>query len=150
LARALRVDKLTLAGLEATLRLYRDPEVALKSIPTLRYLTRSEAELKRLAHVLARGLRGVLPSERFAVSVVAEHSEVGGGSLPGEALPTFCVALKAREGRPRAEAIAHSLRQNTPSIFARIQNEETLFDPRTLEVGEMREIVNAAIAFRTL
>src|SRR5205814_1536893 len=67
LARALRVDKFTLAALEATLRLYRDPEQAKAAIPTLRYLTRTLPELRRLATRLKTRLTAVLPGDRFSL-----------------------------------------------------------------------------------
>ncbi len=143
LARALRVDKLTLAALEATLRLYRDPEQAVRSIPTLRYLARTEPELKRLAQRLLARLRDVLPAEKFTISVVPEHSQVGGGSLPGENLPTWCVSLKSRDGAISPDQIAALLRRNTPAVFARIKADALLFDPRTLEPDELALIAEA-------
>lgn len=143
LARALRVDKLTLAGLEATLRLYRDPAAARAAIPTLRYLTRTLPELRRLAGQLQKRLRAVLPADRFAFTLVPERSQVGGGSLPGEDLPTVCVALRALDGQPSAEQIAARLRRNRPPVFARIQKEAVLFDPRTLEPEELPLIAAA-------
>jgi L-seryl-tRNA(Ser) seleniumtransferase len=143
LARALRVDKLTLAGLEATLRLYREPDRAMQQIPTLRYLTRSLPELKRLARQLKARLQPVL-GDSFLLSLLPERSQVGGGSLPGENLPTICVALCSRSGSPSADAIASALRKHTPPIFARIKSDHVLFDPRTLETDELAWIAQAA------
>jgi L-seryl-tRNA(Ser) seleniumtransferase len=143
LARALRVDKLTLAGLEATLRLYRDPEQARLAIPTLRYLTRTLPELRRLAVRLKARLRTVLTPERFALSLVSERSQVGGGSLPGEDLPTVCVALRGVASAPSAERIAAHLRRHSPPVFARIYRDAVLFDPRTLEPEEFAVIADA-------
>lgn len=149
LARALRIDKLTLAALEATLRLYRDPERARREIPTLRYLTRTEPELRRMANRLRLLLRRVLPEERFVVELVREQSQVGGGSLPGENLPTVCVALRARVGRPAAEEIATLLRRNGPPIFTRIKSDAVLMDPRTLEPEELGLIAAALNPLRS-
>jgi len=146
LARALRVDKLTLAALEATLRLYRDPERALQAIPTLRYLTRTEPQLRRLAQRLRARLRDVLPADRFSVTLVPEQSQVGGGSLPGQNLPTVCVAVRAYSGQPSPDAIAAALRRHTPPVFARIKEDAVLFDPRTLEPEELNPIADAARA----
>ena len=143
LARALRVDKLTLAGLEATLRLYRDPEQARLAIPTLRYLTRTLPELRRLAVRLKAGIQSVLPPGRFTVVLLSERSQVGGGSLPGEDLPTFCVALRADSASPSADRIAAHLRRHHPPVFARIHHEAVLFDPRTLEPEELAVIAHA-------
>jgi L-seryl-tRNA(Ser) seleniumtransferase len=144
LARALRVDKFTLAALEATLRLYREPDRAMQAIPTLRYLARQLPELRRLAQRLARGLRAALPPDRFAVTLLPERSQVGGGSLPGEDLPTVCVRLCPLTGDPPAERVAASLRAHTPPVFGRIKDGAVLFDPRTLEAEEVTVIVAAA------
>lgn len=143
LARALRVDKLTLAGLEATLRLYQDPERARLAIPTLRYLTRALPELRRLAVRLKARIRTVLPPDRFSLDLRAERSQVGGGSLPGEDLPTVCVALCAVGGLPSANTIAAHLRRHHPPVFARIHRDSVLFDPRTLEPEELVVIADA-------
>ena len=143
LARALRADKLTLAALEATLRLYRDPERALREIPTLRYLRRSYAELRALAETLKLRIEALLPKDRFELKLIEGASEVGGGSLPGELLPTVCVALQSRTGSPAPDEIAKALRKNDPPIFARIKADRILFDPRTLEQAEIEEIAIA-------
>ncbi len=143
LARALRVDKLTLAGLEATLRLYRDPARASAAIPTLRYLTRTEPELRHFASRLKTRMQAVLPPERFTLALVKERSQVGGGSLPGEDLPTVCVSLCAADGSPTADRIAAHLRQHTPPVFARIKHNAVLFDPRTLDAEEFACIASA-------
>lgn len=144
LARALRVDKFTLAALEATLRLYRDPERARQKIPTLRYLSRTEPELRLMAQRLQRKLRAVLPAGMFSLSLVPERSQVGGGSLPGENLPTVCVALRSSEGTPSVEEISAALRHHSPPIFARIRDDAVLFDPRTLEMDEL-DIITVAV-----
>ena len=144
LARALRVDKFTLAALEATLRLYRDPAQAVQAIPTLRYLSRTEPELRRMAQQLRRKLRAVLPPERFALDLVSESSQVGGGSLPGENLPTVCVRLRAPDGSPDADEMARRLRLHTPAVFARIKFDAILFDPRACEPAELVTIADAA------
>jgi L-seryl-tRNA(Ser) seleniumtransferase len=146
LARALRVDKFTLAALEATLRLYRDPEQAVQAIPTLRYLSRQLPELRPLARKLAGGLRAALGEDRFIVTLAPEQSRVGGGSLPGEDLPTVCVSLRARSGDPSADEMAARLRTYTPPVFGRIREDAILFDPRTVDNDEIPVIVAAARA----
>ena len=143
LARALRIDKLTLAGLEATLRLYRDPEQARLAIPTLRYLTRTLPELRRLATRLKAKIRAALPADRFTVALAAERSQVGGGSLPGEDLATVCVALRAVGGGPSPDRMAAHLRRHHPPVFARIAHDAVLFDPRALEPEEFAIIADA-------
>lgn len=142
LSRALRIDKLTLAALEATLRLYRDPERALTEIPTLRYLTRGSEEILRMARSLKRRIDSA-SAGRLTTTVVEESSEIGGGSLPGEILPTRCVAIRAGAGGPTPDRIAEQLRLHTPPIFARIRADAVLLDPRTLESAEFAAIAEA-------
>ncbi len=142
LARALRVDKFTLAALEATLRLYRDPSRAVAEIPTLRYLLRDPSFLKRSAQRLKRAIEAACP-ETYLLEIVSSFSQVGGGSLPGEMLPTWCVRLKLSDGSLTEEEIASGLRKNKPPVFARIQEEALLLDPRTLEEREFQAIASA-------
>ena len=143
LARALRPDKLTLAALEATLRIYCDPDRALLEIPTLRYLNRQLGELTSTAEALRDRLAAALGSA-FIVACVPETSQVGGGSLPGEELPTVCVSLTARDGEPDADAIAAAFRRNDPPIFARIRHDAVLLDPRTLDPADTEIVIEAA------
>ena len=143
LARALRVDKLTLAGLEATLRLYRDPETALREIPTLRYIARTAQKLEFMAGLLATLLKTSLPKEKYTIRLVPEQSQVGGGSLPGENLPTICVALSSIDSSITPDAIAAHLRRHNPAIFARIRDNAVLFDPRTMEDDEVSQIAES-------
>jgi L-seryl-tRNA(Ser) seleniumtransferase len=146
LARALRVDKFTLAALEATLRLYREPTAALEAIPTLRYLTRTPVKLRSMAQRLSRQMRNKVDTEQFIVATISERSQVGGGSLPGEDLPTTCVSLRSRTGKPSPDAIAAALRRHKPAIFTRIREDAVLLDVRTLEESEFSQIVAAVRA----
>jgi len=143
LARALRVDKLTLAALEATLRLYRDREQAAQAIPTLRYFHRTMPEIARLARQLHRALQRVLPKERFRIEFRRDYSEVGGGSLPEERLDTLCVALRSADRELSSETIAKRLRHAPIPVFTRVQDDWVLFDPRTLEAEEIKVIADA-------
>jgi len=142
LARALRVDKLTLAALEATLKLYRDPERARQEIPTLRYLSRTQEELRAMANDLQQRIQAAVENG-LRVELVDEHSQVGGGSLPGENLPTVCVRLCPPEGGLSEEGLAARLRANEPPIFARLKEGALLLDPRTLEQEEFEKITEA-------
>lgn len=135
LYRALRPDKLTLAALEATLGLYRDPQRALAGIPVLRMLTTPLPELDRRARALAAALAGL------EVEVVDAGSKVGGGSYATEELPSRAVALRPR-GRG-AEALAQALRDGDPPVFVRIQDGRLLLDPRTLLPGDEPALVRA-------
>ena len=141
LARALRVDKLTLAALEATLRLYRDPEKARREIPTLRYMSRTSDELSGMAETL-RSAVSKATKRQFTVDTIQAKSQVGGGSLPGEDLPTTCVRIRPLDDMS-VEELAAQLRNNSPPIFCRIKDDAVLLDPRTLEQGEIAEIGTA-------
>lgn len=142
LARALRCDKLTLAALEATLRLYLDEETARREIPTLRYLSRSYEQLEGMAGRLLEAIAEVAGSV-FGLETVAEQSQVGGGSLPGEDLPTCCVRVRPTGSGLSVEDMAACLRRYAPAIFARIKDQALLLDPRTLEEEEFAEIAGA-------
>ena len=131
LARALRIDKLSLAALEATLRLYRDPERAVREIPVLAMLTTDEAALAGRATELADAI-----GER--ARVVRAAAKVGGGALPLLELEGPVVAL---EGEP--EALARALRGHQPPVIARIHDGRLLLDPRTLTDEEIRLVAGA-------
>lgn len=141
LARALRLDKLALAALEATLRLYLDPETATREIPTLHTITRPISEIEASAHDLKKRIEA-LGRSQVRVEVTDGISEVGGGSLPGERLPTRIVALISSSMEPNETALA--FRQNDPPIFGRIADERFLLDMRTVLNGEL-ETITAAI-----
>ena len=129
LARALRPDKLTLAALEATLGVYRDPQAARRAIPVLRMLTESPEDLRARAAELAAAL------PRGAADVVPGASEAGGGSFPGTSLPTSLVRLSA--GRLGADALAERLRAGRPPLIARIEDGHVVVDVRTLLPGQV-------------
>jgi L-seryl-tRNA(Ser) seleniumtransferase len=140
LHRAVRVDKMTLAGLEATLHLYRDPQRALKQVPTLRMLTRPLASLQRSAASLARRLRAAARG-RFTVELKDGRSQVGGGALPLGDLPTRLVAVKSL-GEPVAR-IEEKLRARAVPVIARTHQERLLLDVRTMLPGDDREAARA-------
>ena len=123
--RAMRADKLTLAALEATLRLYRDPARAVRDVPVLRMLTTDPATLSRRAERLAAAI-----PPRFAPRLEPGLSAVGGGSFPDARLPTTLVTLDP--GARGAHAVALDLRLGEPSILARVSGDRVILDPRTL------------------
>jgi L-seryl-tRNA(Ser) seleniumtransferase len=129
LARALRIDKLSLAALEATLRLYRDPERARREIPVLAMLDASEAELEARARRLAELAGG---------EVVRAAAKVGGGALPLLELEGPVVALEGP-----AEELAARLRAADPPVLARIAEGRVLLDPRTLAEEELPWVARA-------
>ena len=143
LARAMRVDKLTLAGLEATLSLYAEPDRAKAAIPTLRYLGRGQQELKSAAQALRRMVIRRMPAGAAAVRVMAGLSAVGGGSLPDAHLPTHVVVITPRIEGPSAAQLAVRLRKATLPIFGRITAGELLLDVRTVDQNEMRLLADA-------
>jgi L-seryl-tRNA(Ser) seleniumtransferase len=140
LTRALRVDKLTLAALEATLRLYLDEEKAVREIPTLYLLTRSAEELRVAAQELADGLRVVF-REQASVEVTEGVSQVGGGSLPTEELPTSLVAVRSRHFS--IQALAEAMRRVELPVMAIMRKEALLFDVRTIFRREIQECIES-------
>jgi L-seryl-tRNA(Ser) seleniumtransferase len=124
-ARAVRADKMTLAGLEATLVLYRQPEAAVRAVPVLRMLTLGAEELAQRATRLAASC----PPE-LRPTLEPGESAVGGGSFPGAVLPTTLVALEA--GAIGPDGLALRLRLGDPPVVARVGGGRVLLDPRTL------------------
>ncbi len=145
LCRSLRVDKVTLAGLEATLRLYRDPERALTEIPALRMIAVGPERLRERAARLAAALeaRGV------RARVTPASSLVGGGTCPGVALDTFAVVPES--GRSAA-ALARRLRRGEPPVLARVDGGRLGLDLRTVEPEEeaplAERVIQACLADR--
>jgi L-seryl-tRNA(Ser) seleniumtransferase len=134
LARALRVDKLTIAALEATLAAYVEPGRARRELPAVAMLAAPlqaiESHALRLRDILRDALAGVRLDAPLDIEVVAEAGEVGGGALPGAVLPTAAVALSGA-GRSAA-ALERRLRRGRPPVIARIREERVLLDARTL------------------
>ena len=143
LARAVRLDKMTLAALEVTLRLYLDEERLFAEVPTLRMLTMPAAEAKRRAEALAAAI-GAACGDACAVATVADVSRAGGGALPMEDIPTTVVALAPRA--LSATALEERLRLGEPAVIARIKDGRLLLDPRTLRADEEPEVVAALAA----
>ena len=138
-ARAVRADKFTLAALEATLALYRDPETARREIPVLRMLTADDVELKRRAEALHKA---VAPHVR--AEVAAGESEVGGGSFPGTKLKTWTVRLTA-DGLT-ADAFLARLRAADPPVIGRIENGRVILDARTIDAADIPAVARAVEA----
>ncbi len=132
LNRALRIDKLTLAALESTLIAYLSEGEAIKEIPTLRMLTIPVALLRKRAGRLERLLKR--ETEGAFIEMVQEHSQVGGGALPLQNLPTWAVAIKPHQAR--VEALEAELRSQAPPIIARISDDQLILDLRTIQADE--------------
>ena len=135
LARALRVDKLTLAALEATLQAYVDG-TALQEIPVLSMLAQTPEELRQRAESLCRrmGESGV------TAEVVSTENPVGGGAVPTQTLHSFAVAVVPRDS---AAALEAQLRQRPVPIIVRIAHDRCLLDMRTLFPADLDEILQA-------
>lgn len=136
-ARVVRIDKLTLAALETTLRFYQDPALAARSIPVLSMLGARPEELEREARSRASALE-----ERFgahcAFTVAADNGEVGGGSLPGVPLPTWVVELSPHA--MTVDQLEQHLRLGEPPIVGRIRRDRYVLDVRTLTAADWDEI----------
>jgi L-seryl-tRNA(Ser) seleniumtransferase len=122
-ARAMRVDKLTLSALEATLRLYLEPERALKEIPVLAMLTESTKEVESRAHAVAR----TLSDGGLAVEVTPTKASVGGGAFPTAEIPSAAIAL-----RENATELEEKLRHADPPVIGRIADGRLLLDLRAV------------------
>jgi L-seryl-tRNA(Ser) seleniumtransferase len=140
LARAVRVDKLTLAALEATIRLRLTGRLA--EIPVERMIGTPVEDIRRRAAMWSVKLeeRGV------GTSLVPGESAVGGGSLPGHALPTVLIALSGPASR-----LAAALRHGDPPVIARIEKDACCIDPRTVLRGEDETLIDAVeVAFKAV
>ncbi len=142
LARALRLDKLSIAAMEATLRLYLDPERAAAEIPTLAMLTAEPEVLRKRARSLAKKIAA---ESGFTADVVEDVSRAGGGALPMEDLPTWTVAVTS--DAYSANHIEAGLRRADPPVVCRIRDDRVVLDVRTIADGE---ITLVAAAFSSL
>jgi len=140
LLRALRVDKLTIAALDGTLRLYRDERQALTEIPTLRMLTLSAAELTVRGKRLLRRFSRALPAA-VSLSLVSGTSQVGGGALPLAELPTALIAVEAEGLSPHE--LERRLRTSPVPVIGRIYKGKFLLDLRTILDDDLPALLSA-------
>jgi L-seryl-tRNA(Ser) seleniumtransferase len=145
LMRAFRLDKMTLAALEATLRLYLNEQRALRDVPVLRMLGTPPEELRRRAEALAARLRA---SPGLSSAEAREDTAfVGGGSLPDQALATWVVEVQARDVSDAA--LASRLRSGNPAVMGRLRDGKLVFDLRTVfteQEAPLAEAVEKAAA----
>jgi len=127
LTRALRIDKLTLAALESTLLLYLDEKKAMEEIPTLRMLTLNRDRLRRRGKRLLKRLAGI---DGIEAVLKEDVSQVGGGSLPLQELPTVVIAIKPHS--LSVNDLEENLRKVDPPIISRISKDEVILDMRTV------------------
>ncbi len=137
LTRALRIDKMTLAALEGTLKCYIDEKEAIENIPTLNMILSSKDIHKKRAQRLKRRLQNNVKDFNFKVS--EDLSMVGGGSMPGERIPTYVV--KVNSDKITAEKIEEKLRLSKDPIIVRVSKDEVILDVRTLFERDFNIIV---------
>jgi L-seryl-tRNA(Ser) seleniumtransferase len=133
LARALRLDKLSLAALEATLMLYRDPARALAEIPVLRMLGLDDGCLSERAQRLQAAVGA-------GTEIIRGTARVGGGALPLAELAGPVLAVSSSQS---PEALARALREGDPPVVARIHEGRLLLDPRTVDEDELDALAQA-------
>jgi L-seryl-tRNA(Ser) seleniumtransferase len=146
LKRALRLDKMTIAALEAVLKLYRDPDRLAERLPTLRLLTRPlaeiEAQAERLAPLIAHAL-----GDKAVVRVLPCRSQIGSGSLPVDRLPSACIAIGPPAGAKRAgsfpDRAAAALRALPMPVIGRIEEGRLQLDLRCLDRSDEAALVQA-------
>ncbi len=140
LNRAFRIDKFTIAALEATLRLYLNEEDAVKSIPTLRMITIPIEYLEKKANVLAEMIEANIDKE-FKLEIVDEYSQVGGGSMPLEQILTKALMISSKSGN--IVALENYLRSYEIPIITRIHKEKMFLDLRTIKDEDFEIIADA-------
>ena len=138
LARALRIDKMTLAALAATLRLYLPPHDPMEAIPVLRMLGESRGSIARRARNLGRRLRTIPGLE---AEIVDDVSYGGGGALPMVELPTTTIRVTA--AGLTAEELTRRLRAAEPPVIARLSDDRLVLDPRTILPGDTKALLGA-------
>ena len=138
LARALRLDKLSVAALAATLRLYRPPADPTLQVPVLRMLTQSASVVAARAEAL-KAMIADLPS--LDAQIQETLSYAGGGAMPMHGLPSWAIAL--RSSRFGAENFARSLRTGATPVLGRIERELLLLDLRTVADTQLPALAQA-------
>lgn len=139
MARALRVDKLTLAALAATLRLYRQEDIARREIPLLALLSASEEALEARAKELAERVNACDGAPE--AEAVSDVSYLGGGSIPTQQMATWCVSIQAEGGQ--ADRLATALRVGAPSVVGRVQQGRLMLDLRSVFPRQDAELLRA-------
>ena len=147
MARALRVDKMTLAALEATLRAYQRGRAAAE-IPVWRMIAATSDDL----HSRAARWQAYLLQHGVDAMLWEGESAVGGGSLPGETLPTWLLAVPCGAGSTMSgsdggpDAVAARLRSGTPAVVCRIQKDHLVFDARTVLPWQEQPLLDVLLA----
>ncbi|RBW69586.1 L-seryl-tRNA(Sec) selenium transferase [Bacillus taeanensis] len=137
LARVLRVDKMTFAALESTLKMYLLGEEALKELPTVRDIIEPLEEIKERAEAFLKELTQQTSS--FQAELINEISQIGGGTMPDVELPTFAVAVTNEH--LSSHELSERLRKGTPAIVTRIKENKVIIDFRTITKQELSELI---------
>src|SRR5699024_1487337 len=134
LARVLRVDKMTLAALEATLKSYQGRNA--EEIPTIRDITQPLSKIREKA---SRFIDGVWKkSQSWNMDLKEDSSQIGGGSMPDVVIPTFVAVVSHTERSP--QQIFDQLREGRPAVIARLKNDHVLLDFRTVAEEEIPQL----------
>jgi len=142
LMRAMRVGKMTLAALSATLQLYRNIDEAEQTVPILQMLSTPVDNLKLRAEKIATQLKS---NSKFSeIAVVEDQSMLGGGSLPTQRIATWCVSFGAAEGS--VNSLAAAMRSSSPPVFGRVNKDRMLLDMRTVRPAEDLALVESMLA----
>jgi len=141
LARIVRISKMTLAALEATLGLFLDEATALREVPTLAMLSRDLAQVRESADRIAQQVTEL--ARGATITTMDGQSEMGSGSLPAQPIPTRLIAITSE--KMTADELAARLRRREPPVFARIQDDRVLLDPRTLLDGEEEIVIESLL-----
>lgn len=132
LLRALRIDKFTLAALEATLKLYRNFDEAVDKIPTLKMLTESDLKVKKRAEKL---FSQIDENDDFFIEIEKDTARIGGGSYPLTEIKTYVLTIESK--LISSEKLAYKLRQTEMPIFSRIKNQKLIIDLKTVQENEI-------------
>jgi L-seryl-tRNA(Ser) seleniumtransferase len=138
MARALRIDKLTLAALEATLRLYQDPKTVFDKIPTLAFINRPLSEIKDAVDSFFLEIQS-LKNDQLQIEIIETNSKIGGGALPLQTLPSYCIGIKGN--KQSVDSIERFFRAMNPPVIGRIENNQFLLDFRTILPTEIKVLL---------
>ncbi|MCD8317289.1 MAG: L-seryl-tRNA(Sec) selenium transferase, partial [Eggerthellaceae bacterium] len=146
LVRAFRVDKMTLAALESTLRLLMDPQKAMQEIPTLKMLGEPASKIRNKAAKLKNMLAEGIPEEAADVRIERIKSKAGGGTMPLLELESYGVAICFNAGSAH-ECDKYLTGKRDVPVIARISREELILDCRTIQSDELAEAANAVCSY---
>lgn len=144
LLRALRIDKLTLAALEATLMQYADEDKVKDDLPTLRMLLEPPEKIRYRAKRIAYLIKRRIKEQSASVEVIEEYSQAGGGALPEVNLRSYVVAIKPTTLSP--DEMEERLRRGSPPVIVRIKDERVLLDARTIRQDEINTLASCILA----